>query len=236
MRIDCNEVGFTKKNVKAICSIGRSTKVEERKKGFIGEKGIGFKSAFKVANIVHISSGPFQFKFDRRKTLGMIAPIIEQFPQAQIVDGHTQMLLKLRSQSEVTHINNELQSIKHHLLIFLRRLSRITIRTPSHHVQFEISRKTSDAPLGGETAELGCSIFNRGNISKVSSRKYIIVRFTAQDLPEDERRTGIRESEIVLAFPIDENTEPRISKQDVYAYLPIDDYGFAVGSISPVQA
>ena len=84
--IDCNEAGFTKENVKAICSIGQSTKKAiDRKKGFIGEKGIGFKSVFKVADVVHISSGPFQFKLDRRETLGMIAPILESFPSTQII-------------------------------------------------------------------------------------------------------------------------------------------------------
>lgn len=34
-----NEVGFSRKNIDSICSIGRSTKKGKRQQGFIGEKG-----------------------------------------------------------------------------------------------------------------------------------------------------------------------------------------------------
>ena len=72
--IACNEAGFQPKNVDALCRIGRSTK-SDRGKGFIGEKEIGFKSVFKLANIVTISSSAYTFKFDRDAMLGIIAPI-----------------------------------------------------------------------------------------------------------------------------------------------------------------
>ncbi|KAK4991259.1 hypothetical protein LTR66_006591, partial [Elasticomyces elasticus] len=56
--IGSNEVGFSKSNVESICRIGNSTKkVQEKQKGYIGEKGIGFKSVFKVADLVWITSG-----------------------------------------------------------------------------------------------------------------------------------------------------------------------------------
>lgn len=136
--------------IKAICSIGRSTKgVVDRTKGFIGEKGIGFKSSFKVTNVVHIASGPFQFKFDRRQTLGMIAPIPEPFPQGQRLPGQTQILLYLNSQDEVTIIGDELKTIRSQLLIFLRKLSAITVKGPSRDIQFRISRKSYDSSLKG---------------------------------------------------------------------------------------
>ncbi|KAF3970887.1 hypothetical protein CMV_005459 [Castanea mollissima] len=41
-----NEKGFSSKNIDSICSVGRSTKKGNRKRGYIGEKGIGFKSVF----------------------------------------------------------------------------------------------------------------------------------------------------------------------------------------------
>lgn len=34
-----NEIGFTSKNIDSICSVGRSTKKGNRKRGYIGEKG-----------------------------------------------------------------------------------------------------------------------------------------------------------------------------------------------------
>jgi len=59
--IDSNEDGFSKANINAICSTGESTKTFSQ--GYIGEKGIGFKSVFKVARKVHVQSGPFSFSF-----------------------------------------------------------------------------------------------------------------------------------------------------------------------------
>lgn len=59
--IDSNEDGFNAENVKAICSVAESTKTVAQ--GYIGEKGIGFKSVFKIAQRVHIQSGPFSFSF-----------------------------------------------------------------------------------------------------------------------------------------------------------------------------
>ncbi|ROV88550.1 hypothetical protein VMCG_10385 [Cytospora schulzeri] len=76
--IDCNEDGFTGDNLKAICSVGKSSKTGAQ--GYIGEKGIGFKSVFMVAWKVHIQSGPFSFSFTHRpgdSGIGMITPIWE---------------------------------------------------------------------------------------------------------------------------------------------------------------
>lgn len=59
-----NEIGFTHQNVRAITSIGESTKkqlLSSDGKIEIGEKGIGFKSVFAVASKVYIHSGNFRF-------------------------------------------------------------------------------------------------------------------------------------------------------------------------------
>ncbi|KAK6007549.1 hypothetical protein QM012_004363 [Aureobasidium pullulans] len=52
----CNEQGFSKAYVSAICDMNQSTKIllKEGKKSCIGEKGIVFKSVFKVADKVWI--------------------------------------------------------------------------------------------------------------------------------------------------------------------------------------
>jgi hypothetical protein len=56
-----NERGFEEPNVRALCSLGKSTKA--RKQGYIGEKGIGFKSVFVWSDEPHILSNGFDFKF-----------------------------------------------------------------------------------------------------------------------------------------------------------------------------
>ena len=71
-----NEVGFTEANVKAICSVGASSK-SKQKSGYIGEKGIGFKSVFTVSDAPEIHSNGFHFKFDRTvegNLLGYVVP------------------------------------------------------------------------------------------------------------------------------------------------------------------
>lgn len=61
LTIEYNEVGFTKENVAAITAIGDSTKKYISSNEITGEKGIGFKSIFNVANAVSIHSGKFHF-------------------------------------------------------------------------------------------------------------------------------------------------------------------------------
>ena len=70
-----NELGFMEKNVRALCQVGKSSKA--RKAGYIGEKGIGFKSVFKVSDAPEIHSNGYHFKFDRTSKdylLGYVVP------------------------------------------------------------------------------------------------------------------------------------------------------------------
>ena len=57
--IQNNETGFCRDNVDAICSVGQSTK--KKIQGYIGEKGIGFKSVFRVTNTPYIFSNCYHF-------------------------------------------------------------------------------------------------------------------------------------------------------------------------------
>ncbi len=69
-----NEVGFVEKNVRAICDVGRSTKSASRS-GYIGQKGIGFKSVFRITNTPAIHSNGFHIRFDASSDpIGFILP------------------------------------------------------------------------------------------------------------------------------------------------------------------
>ncbi|CAN6347668.1 unnamed protein product [Urochloa humidicola] len=61
-----NERGFAAANIESICRIGRSTKKGNRHLGYIGEKGIGFKSVFLVSSQPHIFSNGYQIKFNEK--------------------------------------------------------------------------------------------------------------------------------------------------------------------------
>lgn len=63
LRVSYNEQGFSKDNVRAITAIGESTKklLLSGEDKSIGEKGVGFKSVFGVAESVEIHSNGFDF-------------------------------------------------------------------------------------------------------------------------------------------------------------------------------
>ena len=60
-----NEIGFTSEDVERICSVGQTLKAKKKSEGYIGEKGIGFKSVFKISDSPKIISNGFQFEFRR---------------------------------------------------------------------------------------------------------------------------------------------------------------------------
>lgn len=71
-----DEMGFERKHVESLCDIGNSTKHGNRE-GYIGEKGIGFKSVFLISDRPHIISNGYSFHFRRDDCdagLGYIVP------------------------------------------------------------------------------------------------------------------------------------------------------------------
>lgn len=206
--------------------VGQSTKravaTASGQRGYIGEKGIGFKSVFKVADVVQIASGFYEFKLDRSGPLGMILPILTPFPPADRISGHTQILLHLKD-GVYNHILEDLRSIDSQLLIFLSKLKRIRVATPRPPKAYVLYRNYRNDAVKWETAVISSEGSQVGD-------GYIVKRHELQNLPADSRRKGITSSEIVLAFPTYAGDIPRIDLQNVYAFLPIGNFGFRVSS------
>lgn len=224
-RSDCNEIGFTFKQLDALARIGSSTKkvISGGQKGYIGEKGIGFKSVFKVADVVHIASGHYEFKLDRRETIGMMLPIISHFPSDDRVKGHTQVLLNIKSEDSYRQIKRDLGAMEPQILLFVRKLKQLVVSIDGHH-HGEYCRTTlSDDGFGGETSTIS---EKAGNVTRET--KYIIHRQTVKGLPSDPRRAGVNASEVVLAFAVEDKATPITKPQQVFAFLPIHHYGFPV--------
>ena len=64
--IENNEVGFSPENVDAICNVGKEGSTKTGRYGYIGEKGIGFKSVFRISSIPHIFSNGYAFNLPER--------------------------------------------------------------------------------------------------------------------------------------------------------------------------
>lgn len=212
---ECNELGFKAANVEAICDIGRSTKPREKNpRGFIGEKGIGFKSVFTVADQVYISSGPYSFHFDKTAPLGMITPILgSRYPA---VRGWTTFHLHLAPSENGNDLSTQLRDVRPTLLLFLRQLRILCITIPG--VTLEV-RRTDDGDRDMVSLE---RIVNGTR----DVERYILVRHIAQTPFGEPGREDVKESEIVLAFPVTKNQEPVTMQQDVHAFLPLRCYGF----------
>lgn len=182
--------------------------------------GIGFKSVFKVADIVWISSGDYFFKFDKNTQLGMIAPIWADFP-VDIKPGHTSFYLQLSSGYNERELIKELQSLSPQLLIFLRKLRQINVKVVGQGGTWQSTLTRTDGH--GSSGETVIHLQQNDTLLR-----YIVTTHIAKTLPVEPKRPGVSESEILLAFPLDEGREPKLDPQQVYAFLPIREYGFEV--------
>ncbi|RYP53097.1 hypothetical protein DL768_001874 [Monosporascus sp. mg162] len=220
LRVDCNEIGFTESNVRAICSIGESTKAGlGRSTRYVGEKGIGFKSVFKVASVVYISSRSFSFKFDRSQAVGLIAPIWSEFPEPTL-PGYTSFYLQLSEDCDENQITHEIRHLDPTMLIFLRQLRQINLKIVLGEGHTWTRR------LWREDIWASGSLITRLHGGPTPSC-YVVTKYLVSQLPEEHDRPGVLESEILLAFPIlDIQKRSEENTQSVYAFLPIRDYGF----------
>jgi hypothetical protein len=76
-----NETGFEEKHVRALCSIGESSKTKAL--GYIGEKGIGFKSVFRVSDEPHVVSNGFSFRFHRQDPISGLGYVVPEWVEAR---------------------------------------------------------------------------------------------------------------------------------------------------------
>lgn len=236
MKIHCNERGFSKRNVEAICRICKSTKSGRSKSaGFVGQKGIGFKAVFKVASVVWISSGHYSFKFDRDGHLGMIAPVWDEFPD-KAREGGTSIYLQLGKGSDERMIVKELASYDEKILLFLRRLRKLEISVKPPLLSTILAFKSV---MARQTQALNENDSNHAVLLKNGRKKnFFVWRHMATKMPKEPQREGMSSSEVVLAFPYRgedgiSELEPDDSTQSVYAFLPIRNFGFPVSTYRP---
>ncbi|KAL3478807.1 hypothetical protein BJX99DRAFT_256215 [Aspergillus californicus] len=218
LTVDSNEDGFTEADVRAICSIHQSSKKQVG--GYIGHKGIGFKSVFKIASKVCVQSGPFSFYFEHRRGdggLAMITPY-NQPPQELSSSIRTRITLWLLDPDDFPTRARELEDIPDTLLLFLRKLRRLTIQIPTlkSRVTYERDEDTTTSltTLRKQSSEAEKDTF------------YYMQKQTLTDLPAHPSRQEQHEADLILAFPIDESFKPVIGPQFVYSFLPMRSEGF----------
>ncbi|KAH6672747.1 hypothetical protein F5X68DRAFT_175032 [Plectosphaerella plurivora] len=238
--VECNEDGFTKENLRAICAVGESTKSTCH--GYIGAKGIGFKSVFIAAWKVSIQSGHFSFYFKHEKTdlgLGMVTPVWED-PKAPLPGPMTRMTLHLHERGDARELERlrstifrQLSELQQTSLLFLRNLRQIAVVFYDEGEQVASSKtfrvgSEKDHKVMLETTSLdgGRPSVDKKLYHRTSYIARNLARSEGRGVPEDADEGVYSESEVVLAFPLTSDLQPLIERQELFAFLPIRESGF----------
>ncbi|KAI3942792.1 hypothetical protein MKW92_005646 [Papaver armeniacum] len=241
-----NEKGFSEKNIDSICSVGRSTKKGNRHRGYIGEKGIGFKSVFLVTSQPYIFSNGYQIKFSEdpcpQCNVGYIVPQwVEERPtlaEIQQVYGSesslpaTIIVLPLKM-DKVHPVKQQLSSIHPEVLLFLAKIKKLSVREannedpePNNLCEVSISSETefvSRKNVSAESYTLQLSAAENSTSSGGECSYYMWrQRFPVKQENKVERRMEIEEWVITLAFPNGQRLKSRTSSPGIYAFLPTD--------------
>jgi hypothetical protein len=242
-----NEIGFTERDVRAVCNLGASTKVATAS---IGRKGIGFKSVFMVTDHPHVLSAGFSFKFDTQThgLYGYVCPenVSADAIRAQLTDGARTLLdedgvntciflPRRQSAGHSLQINEKFDGT---MLLFLRNLQRITVFEEGIERRVWVEQgeivKTDDergvlsvCKLHDERRPLGTpgAAGVDGAAVRTSTTTYRVYRRSGIALPP---HLGPGTTEITLAFPDNDVLEP----QQIFTFLPVCHSGlpFAVNA------
>ena len=212
--IENNEIGFNRNDVAAICAIGQSTKKKEQ--GYIGEKGIGFKSVFRVSENPYIFSKGYHFclpKFDNEIGFGYIVPQwIDTLPR-DLDLSKTHIVLPLtKADFGYDRIEEMLRDIQPEVILFLSTLQEIRIKTDTR-IDFTILKDGERLP------EVAIEVEDN-KVGGCRSDDFLVCTRTFNKPPDvcHEKREGIESREVSIAFPLDRNSTA-IGK--IFAYLPV---------------
>lgn len=216
-----NECGFREKDIRALCDVGKSTK-GKHKFGYIGQKGIGFKSVFRVTDTPQVHSNKYHIYFDVNSgPMGYIQPHwIEDYEE--IEEGWvTKIVLPLKeSVKKSKSLAASFNDIHPSLLLFLHRLKEITIDNKVENSQTKMCRYD----LENNVVEIRFdTIVNQWLVVK----KLLDASDISSQVKSD---VEVESSEIALAFPLSNNSSTHSlvlpPKQPVFAFLPLRSYGF----------
>ncbi|XP_022685248.1 uncharacterized protein LOC101771703 [Setaria italica] len=240
-----NERGFSATNIESICRVGKSTKKGNRHQGYIGEKGIGFKSVFLISSQPHIFSNGYHIKFNEKPcaecNIGYIVPEwVESTPSLSDIESiygcskvlpTTTIILPLKSE-KVDAVKKQLSSLHPEMLLFLSKIRKLSVREhnsdPKSSTISEIGISTennfqSRKNMHAESYTLYLSAEETGKVEEDCGYYMWRQNFPVKSENKVDKRADIDEWVITLAFPLGE----RLSRKKqlfpgVYAFLPTE--------------
>ncbi|XP_023516920.1 uncharacterized protein LOC111780683 [Cucurbita pepo subsp. pepo] len=240
-----NEIGFSAKNIDSICSVGRSTKKNNRKRGYIGEKGIGFKSVFLITSRPYIFSNGYQIRFNEEPCplcgVGFVVP--EWVEDTSILSninniyGHhstlptTTLVLPLKA-DKIIPVKHQLSTIHPEVLLFLSKIKQLSVREVNEDPNtntvnaISISSDTNFVSIKNINAHSYTlhlsSEENAGEIDTQCSYYMWKQKFPVKEENRVERRAGVEELVVTLAFPNGERLNRGAKPAGIYAFLPTE--------------
>ncbi|CAL8101226.1 unnamed protein product [Prunus armeniaca] len=236
-----NEVGFSRKNIDSICSIGRSTKKGKRQQGFIGEKGIGFKSVFLVSSQPHIFSNRYRVRFTEEPNqdcgIGYVVPewvsgkphlssICDVYGVNKILPTTT-FILPLKP-DKVEAVRAQLSELHPEILLFLSKVKRLYVRGCDPEEADDISTisifsESEHMDLSDERANsrvVHLSVKEKKCDTELC--KYYLWReaFPVKPGNQVSIRMDVEKWVITLAFPFGERLRRGTSSVGIFAFLP----------------
>lgn len=207
--VENNERGFDRSNLESLCDVGQSTK-RARTLGYVGEKGIGFKSVFKISPGPMVFSGGFQIQLNDQD---YIIPRWVTPPAGIEVSKGTSIVLPLKPdfQGADGKLARQVSEIDPMTILFLRKLARIEV-TEDRKPPLIIRR---DGGIEGRVNVTAGPVLHRWWLH----RRELEV---PSDLHE-EKRKDVRRRELIVGFRLDKegHCRPAVDSR-LYAFLPTE--------------
>ncbi|KAJ4799969.1 ATP/DNA binding protein [Rhynchospora pubera] len=238
-----NEKGFSPANIESICRVGKSTKKGQRCCGYIGEKGIGFKSVFLVSSQPHIFSNGYQIKFNEEPSsgsgIGYIVPewvdkIQTLFDLKHIYGSNntlptTIIVLPLKD-PKIGTVRKELSEIHPEILLFLSKIRKLSVREIRHNasqksaltevsILSETDYKTRK-DLDAESYTIHLDLEESGNQEQCTYFMWK-QKFPIKPKCRVKKREEMEQWTIVLAFPLGQRLGGAHAP-GIYAFLPTE--------------
>lgn len=209
-----NEIGFNEENIRSICKFSSSSKKGHKNLGFIGEKGLGFKSVFAISSLPAIFSNNYQFYFKEGEysiPYWISDQELKKYPTGFIKKNSTNIYLKYKDKLPNKYdINKEITEIEPTVILFLKKLSKIEIHQHNKLVM-SVSKESSNA---------GIFRFDKIKSGNNFNGYYLIhSEINKPDNVDEPKREKINRREIILAFPTLKNES---AEDRVFAFLPTE--------------
>lgn len=211
-----NEIGFNSNNIESICKFSSSSKKGNKELGFIGEKGLGFKSVFAVSSNPAIYSNNYHFSFlEGEYTIPywIEEDDFKNYPSEFLKKDSTNIYLKFKDNFLYKDdIKNKISEIEPIIILFLKKLSNIEIYRKNKQL-IDVSKKSIHSPI--EKFKV-----NQLKYDKFEDIYYLTNKIITKPKNIDEpKREKVFSREIVIAFPSFDNKE----KEDrVFSFLPTE--------------